>query len=153
MVAPGKLAGGHCGWRGKRHSLGPMASRQPVRMASPQGSRTVTEDLVNTNVQLASNRVTTPIRECWKEGRMWPLVASVGSCGSTRVHNAEYYCMCPVEFPMLVVGANGLMLVQGAPLARYMPLDPLSNTSVSRKGSGAGKGVLLGAGLEACVGW
>ena len=37
MVAPGKLAGGHCGRRGKRHSLGPVASRQPVRMASPPG--------------------------------------------------------------------------------------------------------------------
>ena len=37
MVYPGKSEGGHCGRRGKRHSLGPVASRQLVRMASPPG--------------------------------------------------------------------------------------------------------------------
>ena len=118
MEAPGKSAEGHCGQRGKRHSLGPVASRQPVRMASPRGSQTVTEDLVNTTVQSALQRVPMTSRECWKEGDMWPLVASVGSCGSTRVHDAEDLCTCPVVVPTLIVGADRLMLVHGAPLSR-----------------------------------
>ena len=74
--------------------------------------------LGETTVQLASQIVLTPIRECWKEGRMWPFVAAAGSCGSTRLHDAEDFWTCPVAVPTLIVGEDGLMLAHSAPLAR-----------------------------------
>ena len=78
----------------------------------------MTKDLVKTTVQLGPHRVPTAIRECWKEGSMWPLVTAVGICGSARVHDAGNCCTYPVAVPTLIFGADGLMLAHGALLAR-----------------------------------
>ena len=49
---------------------------------------------------------------------MYPLVATVGSCGGGRVHSAADCLTYPVVLPMQIVGADRAMLVQGEPLAR-----------------------------------
>ena len=49
----------------------------------------MTEDLVKTTVNSESQSVPTPMRECMKVVRMWPLEAAVESCGSARVHAVE----------------------------------------------------------------
>ena len=64
----------------------------------------VAEDLVKTMVHLASQSVPTPTRECVKTGRMWPLEAAVGSCGSAKVHAVEDCWTCPVAVPTHIVG-------------------------------------------------
>ena len=71
---------------------------------------------------------------------MWPLVPDEGRCGNTRVHDAEDFWTCPVAMPKLIFGADGLMLGHGAPLERYMPLEPLLTMVVFKRGSGAGEG-------------
>ena len=108
---------------------------------------------MKTTVQLVSQSVPTPTRECVKVVRMWPLEADVGSCGSAIVHIAVDCWTFPVAVPTQIVGADGLMLVHGAPLARYTPLDMLSTMEVSIKVSevakvGCGCGVGIGAGIH-----
>ena len=76
------------------------------------------EDLEKSTVQSESHSVPTPTRESTKVGRIWPLEAAVGSCGSTRVHTAADCWTFPVSVPTHIVGADGLMLVDGVSLSR-----------------------------------
>ena len=41
---------------------------------------------MKTTAQSESKSAPNPTRECVKVGRMWPLVAAAGSCGSEKVH-------------------------------------------------------------------
>ena len=107
---------------------------------------------MKTTVQPASESTSMLTRDCVKVGRMCHLGADVGSCGGARVNSVAECWTCPVAVPKKIVGADGSMLVQGAPLARYTPLDPLLKTAVSIRGSGSatagyGLGVDIGAGL------
>ena len=128
-----------------------------VRAESSQFSYTELYDCQRYYYEVPSGYSTVYLSECMKVGRMCSLVAAVGSCRSERVHSAADCWTYPVAVPMKIVGADGSMLVQGAPLASYTKLDPLSMTAVSIRVSGSatvgcGLRVGIGAGLQSSSG-
>ena len=76
------------------------------------------EELLKTTVQLVSQSMPTPTRESVKVGRMCPLEAAGGGFGNSRVHSVVDFWTLPVAVPTRIMGADGLMLVHRAPLAR-----------------------------------
>ena len=73
------------------------------------------------------------------------------------MHVAEDCWTCRMVVPPHIMGADGFILVHGAPLERETLLDPLSTMAVSRRVSGGykvgcGWGVGIGAGLHHLAG-